>query len=154
MENFSHDTVGLEHPQNWAFSLRTRLILSYVLVTFVAILGMGYYIYVRALQSNALVSKQLDASVIQQSQANLTLDSAEQANNLDKFFNSISNDMTTAGTTAANLLSNEGTPNTGVNWDAAKSLSRSANGSWDNSNSDIASVFIPAKMELTDPLIL
>jgi len=125
-----------------------------MLVTFIAITGMGYYIYIRASQSNALVSTQLDASVLQQAQANLTLASADQANNLNKFFNSISNDMTTAGTTAANLLSNEGTLDNLVSWDASKSLSRSANGSWDNSNSDIASVFMPAKAELTDPLIL
>jgi len=154
MENFSDDTSYSEQPQNWSFSLRTRLILSYVLITFIAIIGMGYYIYLRALQSNELVSKQLDASVLQQAEANLTLANAEQANNLNMFFNSISNEMTTVGTTAENLLSIEGALNNGSNWDASKSLSRITNGSWSNSNSDLASVFIPAKQDLTNPLIL
>ena len=152
MENLSENTTSSERPKSWSFSLRTKLILSYMLITIIAITGLGYYIYLRILESNALISNQLDTSVRQQAETNLTLASAEQANNLNKFFSSITNDMTTAGGTASYLLSKEGTLDNGVYWDASKSLSRSANGSWDNSNSDTASVFIPAKGELTDNL--
>ena len=152
MENLSKDTAYSKRPQNRFLSLRTRLILSYILVTFLAIVGLGYYIYLRALQSNALVSNQLDTSSRQQAEANLTLANAEQANILNTFFASMKNDMTTAGTDATYLLSKEGTLENGMYWDASKSLNRSANGSWDNSNSDTASVFIPAKVDLTDNL--
>ena len=153
MENFSEETGYSERPVNWLLSLRTRLILSYVLITFIAIIGMGYYIYIRTLQSNALVSSQLDASDQQQALANLTQVSSEQANNLNNFFITVQNQMTTAGTTATYLLSNESIYDNGSNWDASKSLARLPNGSWDNPNSDSVSVFLPAKKELTPPLI-
>lgn len=153
IENLSEDTAHSDQPQPWLISLRTRLILSYILVTVIAIVALGYYIYLRALQSNVLVSTQLDASVLQQAEANLTLANAEQANNLNGFFTSISNDMTTAGTTASELLSYGGSPNNPSNWDASKSLVRAANGSWTNSSSEKASVFIPSRQDLTDPLI-
>jgi len=154
IENLSEDTDYSHRSQNWFNSLRTRLILSYILVTIVAIVALGYYIYIRALQSNALVSRQLDASVLQQAEANLTLASEEQANNLNGFFTSLSDDINTAGTTAAELLSREGTLDNPLNWDASKSLIRSANGSWSNSSSEVASVFIPSRQDLTEPLIL
>jgi len=153
MENLSEDTAYSDRPRNWFISLRTRLILSYILITVIAIVALGYYIYLRSLQSNALVSTQLDASVLQQAKTNLTLADEEQANNLNGFFTSLSNDMTTAGTTATELLSHEGTLNNPLYWDASKSLFRTANGSWANSSSEVASVFIPAKQDLTDPLI-
>jgi hypothetical protein len=46
-------------------SLRARLILVNMLITFVAIAGLGYYIYYRAQQSNAYLTHQLDTSVLQ-----------------------------------------------------------------------------------------
>jgi GAF domain-containing protein/HAMP domain-containing protein len=153
MENFSEETGYPERSVNWLLSLRTRLILSYVIITFIAIIGMGYYIYLRTLQSNSLVSKQLDASDRQQALANLTQVSSEQANNLNNFFISIKNAMTTAGTTATYLLSNESLYDNGSNWDATKSLARLTNGSWDNPNTDSVSIFIPAKRDLTPPVI-
>ena len=153
IENFSEDTAYSDRPQNWFNSLRTRLILSYVLITVVAIVALGYYIYLRALQSNALVSTQLDASVLQQAEANLMLTNEEQANNLNVFFTSISNDMTTAVTTATELLSNENTFDNPLNWDASKLVVRAGNGSWTNSSAEVASVFIPARQDLTAPLI-
>ena len=152
MENLSENTASSERSSSWSLSLRTKLILSYLLISTIAITGLGYYIYQRILESNALIIDQLDFNVRQQAEANLTLANSEQANNLNKFFNSLTNDMTTAGASASSLLSKEGSFDNGMNWDASKSLSRSANGSWDNSNSDTASVFIPAKVELTDNL--
>ncbi len=153
MDYLSDNTTASKKPSRWSLSLRTKLILSYVLVTFTAILAMGYYIYLRTLQSNALVSNQVDTSVRQQAEADLTLASVEQANNLNNFFISIKNEMATAGTTATYLLSNESIYDNGLYWDASKVLSRSANGSWDNSNTDSVSVFIPAKVELTPQII-
>ena len=152
MTNLSENTSSSEETTSWSFSLRTKLILSYMLVTFIAVVGMGYYLYLRTLQSNASITDQLDNSVRQQAQTNLSAAGAEQANTLNNFFASIKKDITTLGATATDLLTKEGSPTNDIYWDAAKSLTRTSDGSWDNSNSDTASVFIPAKMELTDHL--
>jgi GAF domain-containing protein len=149
-ENLPETAASSEESASWSFGLQTKLILSYMIVTFIAIIAMGYYIYLRTLQSNALISSQLDSSVRQQAQANLTAAGAEQADTLNNFFASIRKDITTVSAAATDLLTKEGSPGNNIYWDAAKSLTRTADGSWDNSNSDSASVFIPSKMELTD----
>ncbi len=153
MENLSEHDPSTEWPASWSFSLRAKLILSYMLITFTAILGMGYYIYVRTLQSNELITQQLDASVRQQAEVTLASTGSEQSNILNNFFISIRKDITTLSATTTDLLAKEGSLKTDPAWDAAKSLFRTANGSWGNSKSDTASVFIPSRMELNEPFI-
>ena len=152
MDNLPDNTTSSKFSSGWTLSLRTKLILSYILITIIAITGLGYYIYGRILEANTLISSQLDSTVRQQAESTLTLANIKEANNLNKFFTSITNDMTVTGATVSSLLSKEGTFDNGVTWDASKSLSRSGNGSWDNSNSETASVFVPAKGEITNIL--
>jgi GAF domain-containing protein/HAMP domain-containing protein len=132
-------------------SLRTRLILANMIITFLAILGMGFYIYYRAQQANQYLTTQLSDSVYQQAQDNLTATSNEQTLQLNNFFLTISQDISNLGASLSRLLSLQ--PGTTSYWDASLSLTRLSNGSWDNSNDEIASVFIPAAVDLTDPLI-
>ena len=134
-------------------SLQTRLILGNMLITFTAIAGLGFYIYYRAQQSNAYLTEQLDKSVRQQAEDQLEITSNEQVDTLNNFFAALRKDITHLGIFTGEWLSNKTELNTGVFWDAAQSLSRMPNGSWDNANDDLASVFIPAKMELTVPLV-
>lgn len=135
-----------------ALSLRLKLVLGNILVTFLAIAGMGYYVYYRAQQANSYLATQLDASINQQAQQQLNSTSLEEATALGSFFTSMSKDITTLGSNASKLLSTETQLNSGVYWNAFTSLSRLDNGSWDNSNTETASVFIPAKAELTPEL--
>ena len=136
-----------------SLSLRARLILSSTTITFLAIVGMGYYVYYRTQQANAYLTNQLDESVRQQAEDKLTAASAEQAAALNNFFGSMRKDITTIGATTERLISQEAALKNTNYWDASLSLSRLPNGSWDNPNTETASVFIPAKVELTDNLI-
>lgn len=134
-------------------SLRAKLILGNMIVTVLAIVGMGLYIYYRAQQSNNYLTSQLDTSVYQQAQVQLTAKSREQTSQLNNFFYSIRKDISTIGETLGNLLSQEQTVGGGEYWNATRSLGRLQTGSWDNPNSETASVFIPAKAELTPDLV-
>jgi GAF domain-containing protein/HAMP domain-containing protein len=133
-------------------SLRTRLFLSYALITIVAIGGMGYYVYLRARQANDYLTQQLDRSVRQQAEDKLVTTSTDQAAALDNSFVSMRQDIATLGDTAQMLLAEEPVLNSGTYWNASSSLSRLPSGSWDNPNTETGSVFIPAKIELTSNL--
>lgn len=133
-------------------SLRSRLILGNMIITFLAITGMGYYVYFRAQESNALLASQLENNVRSKAENDLSTTTKEQAALLDNFFASMRENVSTIGTIQGRMLSQESLLNSGLFWDASTSLSRLASGSWDNSNTEVASIFIPADVELTDAL--
>ncbi len=149
MKNFSSKTPPAKNP----LSLRTRLILGNVIITFLAVTGLGYYVYYRAQEANTYLATQLAASVRQQAETQMNAISTEQAAALDNFFATAAMNITMIGTTTGNLVSQESSLNNGAYWDATNSLYRLSNGSWDNSKTDTASVFIPAKNDLTPDLI-
>ena len=150
MKNFFSKTPAIVN----SFGLRTRLILGNIIVTFLAVAGLGYYIYYRAQQQDAYLTDQLNKSVLQQANDRLTTTGSGEANELNAFFASTAKDVTNLGTTTGGLLSQEASLDNGAYWNATQALYRLPNGSWDNSKSDSASVFMPAKVELTAPLIM
>ena len=134
-------------------NLRGKLIFANGLITFIAILSMGLYIYFRTQQTNSYLTTQLTQSVHISARDKLLSTSNEQAGILNNFFTTISKDITSIGKTVENLIAKESVLSSGSYWDAATSLSRLPTGSWDNSDEEIASVFIPAAVELDPPLI-
>ena len=48
---------------SWLGSLRTRLVLGNIAITFLAVAGMGFYVTYRAQQSNTYLTTQLNESV-------------------------------------------------------------------------------------------
>ncbi|MGB8213817.1 MAG: cache domain-containing protein [Anaerolineales bacterium] len=145
-------------PQNFAdrprgtLSFRARLIWANIVVTFLAVAGMGIYVYYRAQQTNLYLTQQLDTSVRQQAEDVLQKTSTQQVDILNNFFVSLRTDITNFGATTGKMLSNEDQLSNGAYWDATKSLSRLPNGSWGNPKTDELSVFIPAKQDLTPSL--
>ena len=136
-----------------SLNLRTRLILGNLLVTFLAVAGLGFYVYYRAQQNNAFLIQQLDKSVLQAANDSLTSTNQDETNQLNNFFASAQANITSIGAAADNLLLQEAVLNQGVYWNAAQSMSRLPNGSWDNSSRDVASVFIPGRNDLTPGLV-
>ena len=133
-------------------SLRSRLILGNILITFIAIVGMGYYVYFRVQESNTLLANQLESSIRSKAEDELSTKTKEQAALLDNFFASMRENVTKIGAIEQRMLSQETLLNNGLYWDASMSLFRLDSGSWDNSNTETASVFIPANIDLTDAL--
>jgi len=125
-----------------------------MLITFIAITGMGYYIYFRAQESNTFLTTQLETSVRNKAEDKLSTTSREQAALLDVFFASMRGNISTIGTIEKRMLSQETLLDSGKFWDASTSLFRLPTGSWDNSNAETASVFIPAAVDLTNALAL
>jgi len=143
-------------PLQWLLSLplnlRGKLVAGNMLVTLLAILGMGYYVYYRAQETNRFLSARLEQSVRQSSESALNAGIREQADRLDGFFSARSKDVSLIGLALERLLQREPDLSGGVYWEASRSLFRSPTGSWDNNNSELASVFLPAERELTDAL--
>ncbi len=152
MKNISPRSSPPERTFFRSPSFRTRLIIANIVITFVALAAMGYYIYYRAQAESAYLTSQLDKSVQQHAEDQLSTISAEQANALNNFFSSAKKDITNLGSTTEKFLSQESILGSGTYWNAIQQLYRLPNGSWDNSKSDVSSVFIPARVELNDPL--
>ena len=153
MEDISQATHGPGGLIHLPVSLRTRLIVANILITVVAIAALGYYMYYRGQQSTAFLSNELDSSVRQKALDTLSVASVNQANTLNSIFASIRKDITGIGISTSMLLSREDQLGQSTYWDATQALTRISSGSWDNrSNSEPASVFIPARVKLTNSL--
>lgn len=142
----------LEKTSFGRLNLRAKLTAGNMVITFIAIVGMGYYVYFRTQGSNAVLTSQLEANIRSKAGDNLLSTSKEQAARLDVFFASMSKNASTIGSIETTMLSKEEILNDGMYWDAAASLYRLPSGSWDNENSEAASIFIPADIELTNTL--
>lgn len=135
-------------------SLRTRLIAANIVIIALAIAALGYYVFYRGQQSTNYLSDQLDQSIRQKALDTLTITGNNNAASLNDVFASIRKDITNVGVSTQQLLVQQNPLSTGTYWDASQSLARLPNGSWDNAlTSDPASIFVPAKNELTPALV-
>lgn len=134
-------------------NLRSKLTLGNMLITFLAIFIMGIYVYYRNQQANAQLTSQLETNTRNRVEENLLSTSNEQAALLNSFFTSLSSDTAVIGSTVKEILGKRRSLDNGMYWDASTSLSRLESGNWDNSNDESASIFLPADVELTAPLI-
>ena len=128
--------------------LRNRLVRGSIAIVSLAIVIMGAFVYLRTTQTNANLLGRLEATTIKGAEDTLNSTADRQAEILSNFFNSLKISILSLRDYNQNLLSNQTYYGAGIYWDAENSLSRNDKGSWDNSNSEIGSVFIPAASEL------
>jgi GAF domain-containing protein/HAMP domain-containing protein len=133
-------------------NLRAKLTTGNMAITFLAILIMGLYVYTRTRTANDTLTTQLEQSISSKAEENLIATSNEQAALLNNFFESMSNNTSVIGTTIHNMFLRRDALGGGTYWDANESLSRLPSGNWDNPNTEVASIFLPANMELTSAL--
>ncbi len=154
MEDSSQSNTPLRERIRFPGSLRTRLIAANVLITAISVAALGYYVYFRGQQSTAFLANELETSTQQKAFDILTTTSKSQADALNGIFASFREDVTQIGLSTDSLLSQQPVLGAGTYWNATQSLARLPNGSWDNpSKAEPASVFIPARQELTEPLV-
>ncbi len=135
-------------------SLRTRLIIANVLIVGISISVLGYYVFYRGQQTNAFLANELQSNVRQKAIDTLTSTADNSASTLNEMFKSIRTQITGVGLSADGMLNDQAFLSGGTYWDATRSLTRLPNGSWDNINrTEPASVFLPARLELTDALV-
>jgi len=134
-------------------SLRTKILLGNLLIVLVMVAAMGYFVFYRSQASNDFLVDQFDISVTREIENRLTAIAANEVNDIGTFFSSMKSVIDTFGTTIGVLLSNDSSINLEeANWNAYQELSKLPNGSWDNSNDELASIFIPARIQMRDDL--
>ena len=135
-------------------SLRTKIIAGNLLIVLITVAAMGYFVFYRSQSANDFLINQFDISVTREIENRLAVIVSNEVNNISIFFSSMKNVIDTFGTTTGALLSNDGSINLEeADWNAYRELKQLPNGSWDNSNADLASVFLPARMQLRDDLV-
>lgn len=129
--------------------LRNRLVIGSLSIVFMAIAIMGAYVFYQSRMTNSILTNQLDKSVLQQAETTLDTTADRHATALTNFFSSLNTGILSLRLTSQSLFTNQNSLETGMYWDAGKMLSRNDKGSWDNSNDEAGSVFIPAASEVT-----
>lgn len=134
------------------FSLRGKLTAVNMAISFLIILVMGIYIYLRIQDGGRQLILTVEENARQRAEDDLFRLNFEQASRLDSFFQGMSNNTRVTGGTIHTMLVVENLKSSNY-WDASASLERLSGGSWDNPNSEASSIFIPAGVNLSDPLI-
>jgi GAF domain-containing protein/HAMP domain-containing protein len=139
-------------------SLRTQLTIANLIVTLLAILWVGYYLLSRTQSLNTLLTEQLDKSVEQEAANRLNGLLSEGASDLNSFFSSTEKNLNTARIATETFLlqekdASEGIYVSGSLWNANETLFALPNGSLDNPNHEVGSIFLPANGHLTSSLV-
>ncbi len=132
------------------FSLRAKITIGNLALTFAIILVMGIFIFFRIQESSSQLVVQLEENVRSQSEEALTTTSREQAQLLGSIFDNISRNTSIISSSITDILEEGNTLANSGYWDAQTSLQQLESGSWDNANTETASVFIPAGVPLTN----
>lgn len=131
-------------------SLRAKITIGNLALTFAVILVMGLFVFFRIQESSGELVLRLEENVRSQSEESLTTTSREQAQLLSGIIENISSNTSVIGSSITDILDQRNTLLNSGYWDAQISLQQLESGSWDNANTETASVFIPAGVELTD----
>jgi len=143
--------VKIKQPN--AISLRAKILLANLLIVLVAVAAMGYFVFYRSQTTNEFITEQFDTSVTREIKNRLTVIVSNEVNDISIFFSSMRNTIDTFGSTTGAFLSNESSIDLeNVKWNAYSEMTQLPNGSWDNSNDDIASIFLPTRMQIKDDL--
>jgi GAF domain-containing protein/HAMP domain-containing protein len=143
----------INSKQHNAISLRAKILWANLLIVLVAVAAMGYFVFYRSQETNAFITEQFDTSVTREIENRLTVIVSNEVNDISIFFSSMKNTIDTFGSTTGAFLSNENSIDLeNIEWNAHSEMTQLPNGSWDNSNDDIASIFLPTGMQITDEL--
>lgn len=147
-----HQQTEIKKQRN-AVSLRTKILLGNLLIVLVTVAAMGYFVFYRSQAANEFLVNQFDISVTREIEDRLAIITSNEVNDISIFFSSMKNAIETFGTTTGAYLSNDNSINLEeADWNAYLELIQLPNGSWDNSNDELASIFLPASMKVTDNL--
>ena len=135
------------------FSIRNRLIAGSILIVFLAVLIMGAFFYIQASRTNSKIISTFGTATIEEAKNLLNSSANRNAETLSRYFNSLEESMLSLKGYGQSLFANPSPFETGTFWNAEVSLFRNDKGSWDNSNTEAASVFIPAKADLSTSMV-
>ncbi|MEN9562606.1 MAG: hypothetical protein RIR73_850 [Chloroflexota bacterium] len=131
--------------------LRGKLTLGNMIITFLVVLIMGVYIYFRILDASQQLIVSVDENARIRAEENIASTNKEQAALLDSFFENMSRNTLIVAASITSILEDDKLSSSSY-WDSSVSLTQLPSGSWDNANTEIASVFIPADVNLSATL--
>lgn len=142
-----------ENKSGFFFSLRTKYMLSILLVVLLSTTIMGYFVFSRSQTTNSFLLQQFEQSVSDQVDSDLNARVVSEANKINNFFESVDKTLKLVSSTTKTIVSTEST-NEDVEvtsaWNSRDVLARLPNGSWDNPNNEAASIFVPSKESLSN----
>ncbi|MCQ3937209.1 MAG: hypothetical protein DPW18_09200 [Chloroflexi bacterium] len=132
--------------------LREKLTLGNMFITILVVVLIGVFIFLRNQFSSGQLTTQLEQNIRTRVEQSLLTTGREQSALLGVFFSTMSRNTSVIGSTVEDTFAQRSLLADGTYWDARESLSRLPSGSWDNPNSEISSIFIPAEVEITNSL--
>lgn len=133
--------------------IRDRLVRGSVTIVFFAVAIMGVFVYWRTWQANTDLINTLDATTREEAINTLNTTADRNAETLSTYFDTLQDGVLSLRDFDQNLFTFQSSYDKGEYWNAEDALSKNDKGSWDNPNSEIASVFIPANTNLSDKLV-
>ena len=136
------------HQRRGGVSLRARITLAITATAIFAALAIGFLASERYTTTQTFLGNQFQES--EKGKAELQIQALAQleAQNINQIFVNASQSVTSIADFTSHLLDQSNSFEAGLYWNATQKLSRLQNGAWDNPNNDIASVFMPANIEL------
>ncbi len=131
------------------FSVRTKLFVTSLIVTLIAMFAVGWYAYDRRQQAIDFLTTQMLSLTRAKAEDQLAAQAASQANQTESFLKTVKVDVSDTADYARRLLDEANVLGGGDYWNAREKLDRLASEQWDNANDEPGSVFVPSKAELT-----
>ncbi|HNM36508.1 MAG TPA: hypothetical protein PKI33_05575, partial [Anaerolineales bacterium] len=132
-------------------NLRGKLTAGNMIITLLVIAVMGIYVYFRIQTASQQLITSVDENARNRAEEDLVNTNREQATFLDSFFVNMTNNTSIATAAIRNILDDSQLANS-TYWDANTQLIRLENGSFDNQNAEITSIFIPVNVNLNNAL--
>lgn len=133
-------------------TLRSKLTAANMLIAFLIVLVMGGYVYLRIQDGSRRLILSVEENARLRVEQDFSRSNREQATSLNGFFQSMSSNTRIAGDSIQTILGDSRLAEN-TYWDVGSKLTKTSAGSWDNPNSEPASIFIPAGVDLTDSLL-
>ena len=133
-------------------NLRGKLTIGNMVITFLVVLVMGTYVFIRIQDASRDLVGSVEENARSRAADTFFTSNSEQTALLDSFFENMSRNTLIVASSIETILDDAELTNSNY-WDAETSLSRLESGSWDNNNEDISSIFIPAEVDLSAPLL-
>jgi PAS domain S-box-containing protein len=131
------------------YSLRTKLLISMSVITALSLGAYGFFTSRRSAQSQAFLSDELQATVQEQAEQELTSAAAREADVAEDLLAQIPRSLQQLADYRAALYGQSEMLGAGQYW-SSDSLAQFEGGQYGNSTSDIASAFLPAGIPLTE----
>ncbi|MBI2333213.1 MAG: GAF domain-containing protein [Chloroflexi bacterium] len=132
-------------------NLRGKLTAGNMFITLLVVAVMGLYIYLRIQAASQQLITSVEENARNRAEEDLFNTNREQAAFLNSFFVNMSSNTLIASASIRSMLDDVQLASSPY-WDASTELVRLPSGSWDNQNTEVSSIFIPADVELTSAL--